>query len=660
MARSVWPLAALAMAIVLSPPARAETPAGEAGDDTLPEGALHRLGTNRFRQQGEIWQVRYSPDGKKLATTSSDDVVLWDAANGRELKRFRHRRDAESAPMLTSLAFSPDGEEIAAADRSRFYIWEVDTGLELLSLPIPSTTGFIHDEAKLRYSPNGERLALVADFHVLIYDMATGTQIRELTNEGRRALLSDLCWSADGAHLLASNLEPAAIAWDAESGKLVGRFEAKKGRDFSTSITISADGQMLVAATGGILHFWRFADGQHLKDVELDAKYIHTLVLTADSKTLIAGSQEGTIYVVDVETGKPQRKIDGRAHARSFAVSPDFKTVAVGAVSPTIRQLDIETGDELFPEWTSAGHDAVVDCVTWSPDGRLIASGSANHQINLWDAQTGKLRLKVASPSSANRMAFSPSGRHLLTSWQSTGMIRIWDVDSGKEVRTIESGKKNVQTFALTRDGKRLVAAVADSLNASPSTLQVWDIEAGENLLEFALNATRLESIVLTGDGRSLVAGSGDGLIRVIDIESGNEIAILPGHSGMISGLALSADGRLLASASFDQTIRLWDTQKWKNIRILKGHEQAVTSLAFSPDGRIVASGSGLRGDTRYPSRSQRIRLWDIRSGEQIGAFSGDNANTSAVAFSPDGSRLVSAHDNTTLLIWDVSAFDRR
>jgi WD40 repeat protein len=658
-AKLVWTLAALVLAIALSPPARAEAPAGEADDDTLPEGALFRLGTNRFRQQGEIWQVRYSPDGKKMATTSGDTAIIWDAGNGRQLKRLRHRRDVESGPTLTALAFSPDGEQIAAAGTfSHLSIWEVDTGLELLSFPIQSRTS---SRVMIRYSPVGERLALVTDSNVVLFDMATGTQTRELTNEAQRAQFTDICWSQDGAHFLASTLEPAAVAWDAESGKLVRRFEAKKERVFSTSITISADGQTLVAATGGILHFWRFADGQHLKDVELDAKYIHTLDLTPDSKTLIAGSQEGMIYVVDVETGKVQRKIDSRLWiARSFAVSPDFKTVAIGAVYPTIRQLDIKTGDELFPELTAAGHDAEVDCVIWSPDGHLIASGGANRQINLWDAETGKLRLKVASPSSANRMAFSPLGRHLITSWQSTGMIRIWDVDSGKEVCTIESGKKNVQAFALTRDGKRLVSVVVDSLNSSPSTLQVWDIETGEKLRESALNAGRLRSVVLTGNGMSLITGSSDGLIRVFDVESGNEQALLPGHAHSVDSLAISSDGTLLASASDDQTIRLWDTRKWKSVRVLRGHERAVTSLAFSPDGRILASGSGRKSDPRYPEHSQRIRLWDVRSGEQIGAFSGDNANTSAVAFSPNGRRLVSAHDNTTLLVWDVSPFDKR
>jgi WD40 repeat protein len=658
-------LLVLAPSMVHSSQALAGAPAATTSDDILPGGAVIRLGTDRFRQEGEVQQVKYSPDGSKLASISRDAIIIWDARRGRQLQRLRPRNEAAYAARLSALSFSPDGEEIAAAGPSRIYVWEVETGLELLSFPISSRPGF-NDSVAIRYSPNGERLAVGGGTSVLLFDTATGKQAAELTIANHRAAFYGPCWAPDGSHLAAGTLNPAVVTWNIESRDLVRRFEVQKGKAFSTSTTFSADGKTLVAATGGVVHFWRFADGHHLKNIELDADFINTLVLTPDSKTLIVGSQDGMIRIVDSEAGKLLRKIDGRLWiGRSLAVSPDFKTVALGAVFPTIRQWNIENGEEAFPELTATGHDAEVQCVACSPAGDLIASGGANKQINLWDADSGKLRLKFPAQSSANRIAFTPSGRHLLTSWQYAGMIRIWDVDTGKEVRTIESGMKKVRAFAQSRDGKQLISVVSDSPYGwhSPvgeETFQVWDLESGAKLREFAFKTASTESTALTVDGTSLVTGAANGIIHVMNVESGKELAMLPGHSHSVNALALSSDGALLASGSLDQSIRLWDAKTWKDLRVLKGHKRAVTSVAFSPDGRILASGSGKDSYPLSPENSQRIRIWDVRSGEQIGAFSGHNTNTSALSFAPNGRRLVSAHDNTTLLIWDVSQVGER
>src|SRR5271156_2916255 len=128
----------LAPAMVHSSQALAGAPAATTGDDTLPEGAVIRLGTDRFRQEGEVQQVRYSPDGSKLASISRDAIIIWDARHGRQLRRLRPRNEAAYEARLSALSFSPDGEEIAAAGPSRIYVWEVETGRELLSFPISS------------------------------------------------------------------------------------------------------------------------------------------------------------------------------------------------------------------------------------------------------------------------------------------------------------------------------------------------------------------------------------------------------------------------------------------------------------------------------------------------------------------------------------------
>ena len=166
-------LLVLAPVMVHSSQALAGAPAATTSDDTLPEGAVVRLGTDRFRQEGEVLEVRYSPDGSKLASISRDAIIIWDARKGRQLRRLRPRNEEADADRLSSLAFSPDGEEIAAAGSSQIYVWEVETGLELLSFPISTGPGMM-DGVAIRYSPNGERLAVGGSTSVLLYDTSTG------------------------------------------------------------------------------------------------------------------------------------------------------------------------------------------------------------------------------------------------------------------------------------------------------------------------------------------------------------------------------------------------------------------------------------------------------------------------------------------------------
>src|SRR6185437_3443748 len=371
-------------------------------------------------------------------------------------------------------------------------VWEVDTGLELLSCRIDSKTGALINgfDVEISYSPDGEQLAVSGGISVLLFDTTTGKLARELANEGQRAAFCGLCWAADGTCLSSATLDPAVVTWNAETGELVRRFE-KKEQDFSRSPTMSTDGKLLLTSTGGLIDVWRFSTGEHLKRIKTNADFVNTLVLTPDQKTLIVGSQDGKIRVIDFERGTLLREIDGGLWiGRSIAVSPDFKTVALGAVFPTIRQWDIETGEEKFPEFTSTGHDAEVRCVAYSPDGQIIASGGPNHQINLWDARTGKLRLRLPSESSANRIAFTPSGHYLLTSWENAGVIRVWDVATGKAVKTIDSGMRTVRSFAVSSDGKELVSVVSNSKYVWHSPIgeeafQVWDLESGVKRREF-------------------------------------------------------------------------------------------------------------------------------------------------------------------------------
>jgi sugar lactone lactonase YvrE len=231
-------------------------------------------------------------------------------------------------------------------------------------------------------------------------------------------------------------------------------------------------------------------------------------------------------------------------------------------VLPPVRTLkESKQGGEdnartvLPPVRTLTGHTAWVKSVSFSPDGRLLASGSLDDTIKLWRVADGSLvRTLTGHTRVVSSVSFSPDGR-LLASGGWYGTIKLWRVADGLEVRTL-TGHSDLVT----------------SVSFSP-------------------------------DGRLLASGSGDDIIKLWRVSDGALVRTLTGHTWVVESVSFSPDGRLLASGSGDDTIKLWRVSDGALVRTLTGHTSAVESVSFSPDGRLLASGSW----------DHTIKLWRVR-----------------------------------------------
>jgi WD40 repeat protein len=283
------------------------------------------------------------------------------------------------------------------------------------------------------------------------------------------------------------------------------------------------------------------------------------------------------------------------------------------------------------------GHDFFVASVVFSPDGRILASGSDDRTIRLWDTQTGaSLAILRGHKRGITQVAFSPDGKYLASGSRDRS-IRLWEVDTGKEFTKFKGHEGAVTSVLFTKDNRYLISGSNDR------TIRIWDLETREEFNVFRGHEDGVTCLSLSNDGLYLVSGSEDRTIRLWQASRGKQLKVLKGHDFFVTNVVFSPDGRQLASGSRDHTVRLWEIQNGKEIAVFHGHEKEVTSVAFHPDGSYLASGSN----------DKTIKIWNPHTGVKVAEFLGHEGGILSLNFSSNGF-LASGSSDHTIRIWDA------
>ena len=320
--------------------------------------------------------------------------------------------------------------------------------------------------------------------------------------------------------------------------------------------------------------------------------------------------------------------------------------VAVTHRSGTYEGEIIAKDIEITLLQTLKGHSDPVQSVAFSPDGKTLASGSADETIKLWRVRDGRLLKTLTGHSDeVESVAFSPNGQ-ILASDSRDNTIRLWQVRDGQLLRTLHGPTNWVSNVVFSPDGQILVSGIYKE------GIQFWRVSNGRRFQRFKEQES-IHSVALSPDGQILAGGIFLGPIKLWQLKDGKHLKTLSGDSQewMAVWISFSPDGQLLACGNNDNTIELWRVSDGQLVKTFKGHTDMVLSVAFSPSGQLIASGG----------RDETIRLWQVDGGKLLKTISYHPYDVNSVAFSPDGKLLASGNNDGTVKLWLVkSAFNEQ
>jgi WD40 repeat protein len=585
-----------------------------------------------LRADGPVHAAALSPDGKRVLTGGANGHArLWEAATGRLMGDPL----VHDGPVL-AVAFSPDGRTLLTGSQDRSArLWSAQGNLlATLAHGSPVVVTAFREDSKVILTASGDGRARLWD--------ATSGKALHLPSLDLPAVLRLAVFSPDGRRIVTvgtrprdvqpQNITPARL-WDPETGRPLSE---RLGNRVILAAAFSPDSKTLFTG-GDTLTEWNASTGERLGEVLPIQREVRAVAYSPDGRLRVAGGQSG-LYIWKPAPGNrnpPARKLLHRAGVSAVAFRPDAEVVATGSPDGAVRLWDVASGQLLG---RPLGHQGTIVALAFSPDGRTLLTRGDDLQARLWDVSpsaTGRvlpLQTPPFKPESFAHVfaAFSPDGTTFLTGGD--GTIQLWDAaTTSPRSAPLAVGKCAV----YSPDGKFLLAGSGESA-------QLWDVMQTRRQGPALPHNSTLRAVTFSPDGQSALTTGSDANVWLWNVTTGQPRIPPLVHPGPVRDAIFSPDGNTILTCAEDGVVRLWDAVSGQSRGELT-QPAGVAGALFSPDGKYVLTRS-----------VQQVQIWNAKTQQPLELPLEHQSAVRCAAFAPDSRTIVTGTEDGTARIWKV------
>ncbi|HET6422764.1 MAG TPA: protein kinase [Planctomycetaceae bacterium] len=582
--------------------------------------------------------------GQFVLSAGEDNTVrLWDRSNGTLVKTFRGHDSAVRAAVA-----SADGRALLSASHdATVREWSIAAYEELRTLQGRQLAGHADAVLAASFSPNQQSIVTASrDRTARTWNALTG-ELQQTFEEGHEFLASSAIFFDGGRQLITAAVDNTTRVWDVATGAETLRLD-HTGR--AAAIAINPSGtHVFTGGTTKQAQQWDLKSGKVTRTYPDHRAEVTAVALSPDEQWLLTGDAKGYAALWNVSTGK--KKFELKAHTRRIAKAaflPDGSRALTASGDNTVAQWDLSTGKEIAGAILKHPDGVLTTSVV--PDGQRAVTSCADRMLRLWDLAESKV-IRTIGPldEPCQAMDLSEDGTRLLVSQSDSRVVRMWELETGREIQSPQDDGTLAPLLDLKRSGGLLWAATfapGDGiLVVGGSDARLWDLKTNRERMTFSPHGA-VASAHFSPDNTLIVTGSWDHSARLWNAATGKTVRKLEGeHSGFVNSAIFSPAGEHVLTASDDGTAKLWTVSQGKVVRTFAGHTDRVRSAGFSADGQFIIT----------TSSDKTARLWNVATGEIVREFAGHQWAVLTAHLSRDGTRLITGSEDNIAKVWDLA-----